>query len=136
MATKFAAKGTKLQINTGSSLVDIPSVESFTFGQGQTELIDVTTLDSSSYREFVNGFKDADEISAEIIYDPADTVHEYIRTNHGGTAKAMGVVLSDTGNATFTFNALITQVSFPVDKDGPIRMSVTFKPTGAISFTA
>lgn len=133
---KFAAKGSKFSYLSGSTYIDVAQIRTIGLGQGSTELIDVTTLDTSASREFVNGFKDSDEITLEIKYDPANSGHEYLRNAHGGSAIGFRVTLSDTGTATFTGSALVTGFSINLDTDGPIDATVTLKPTGTITFAA
>lgn len=135
---KYAAKGAILKYeNPASTWNTIPAVGDFELDLGDTEEIDVTTHDSAgSFRETVNGFKAPAEISFPLVYDPANTHHEYLRANHGGTAVGFQVILPDAGAATFEFEAIIKgfRVSAPVD--GRLEATVTVKPTGAITFTA
>lgn len=135
---KYAAKGASISYeNPASTWNVIPAVGDFELDLGDTEEIDVTTHDSAgSYRETVNGFKAPAEISFPIVYDPAEADHEYLRANHGGTAKAFKIILPDAGNAQFAFSAIIKgfRVSAPVD--GRLEATVSVKPTGDITFTA
>lgn len=134
---KYAAKGTKLQITITSTLTDIPALRDISLGVGQADLLDATTHDSSgSFREFINGFKDSDEATYTIVYDPANAVHEAIRAAHGGASVAFALVLPDAGNATFAFSALVRTFTVNAPVDGILEASFTLKPTGAITFTA
>lgn len=134
---KYAAKGAIIKVEISAVATTIPAVGDFELDLGDAEEIDVTTHDSAgSYREFVNGFKNAAEISFPIVYDPANATHEYLRANHAGAAQTFQIVLPDAGAATFDFDALIKgfRVSAPVD--GRLEATVTIKPTGDIVFTA
>lgn len=135
---KYAAKGAIIKYeNPASTFNVIPAVGDFELDLGDTEEIDVTTHDSAgSYRETVNGFIAPAEISFPLVYDPADTHHAFLLTNHGGSALTFQVILPDTGAGTFEFDAIIKgfRVSAPVD--GRLEATVSIKPTGAIVFTA
>ena len=135
---KYAAKGAILKYeNPASTFNVIPAVGDFELDLGDTEEIDVTTHDSTgSFRETVNGFKAPSEISFPLVFDPANTHHLYLQTNHGATAVTFQVILPDDGAATYEFDAIIKgfRVSAPVD--GRLEATVTVKPTGAISFSA
>lgn len=135
---KYAAKGTILEYeNPPSTWVPVPATGDYEVDLGETEQIDVTTHDSAgSYREFINGFKNAAEIAFPIIYDPANVAHEYLRAAHGGAAINLRVTLPDAGNATFTFAALVTGFRVGVPVQGALGATVTVKPTGAITFAA
>jgi hypothetical protein len=115
----------------------IPSLGDITLGVGQTELLKATTHDSSgSFHEYINGFKDSDEISVKVIYDPSNVVHEYLRAAHGGTAEVFTLVLPDAGAATFVFSALVRGFSVDAPVEGILEATYVLKPTGAVTFTA
>jgi predicted secreted protein len=134
---KYAAKGTKLQVEISSVFTDIPNLGDITLSVGQTDLIPATTHDSAnSFKEYLNGFKDSDEFTGVIKYDPANAVHEYIRAAHGGSAINMKLILPDVGNATFAFSALVRNFQVAAPVEGSLDANITFKPTGAITFTA
>jgi predicted secreted protein len=135
---KYAAKGAQLHYeNPSSTWVPVINIGDFTLNLGDTEQIDVTTHDSAgSYREFLNGFKNAADFSVPLVYDPAAISHEYLRAAHGGTAKSFRVTLPDSGNAQFFFDGIVTGFEVGLPVDGALGSSVTIKPTGAITFTA
>ena len=134
---KYSAKGTKLQVTISGVLTDIPALRDITLGVGQTDLLDATTHDSTgSFREFLNGFKDSDESTYTIVYDPANATHEFIRAAHGGAAVVFAMVLPDAGAATFTFSALVRSFTVNAPVDGVLEASFTLKPTGEVTFTA
>jgi len=137
---KFAAKGIQLAHLTGSTYTTVVGLESLSFGLGTTEQIDVTTHDSAgSYREFVSGLIEADDVTAVLVYDPANATQEFLRAQHAaGTANGYKITLPDSGNATFTFSANVTVWSSPDNpvSGGALKCSVTLKPTGAMTFAA
>lgn len=101
--------------------------------------IDADTLDVSSHsstgqwREFVNGMKDAGELSMEINYDPAlhDTVYQLV----GGDYRNMKIVLPDAGAAEVAFKALVTGFSVEAPFDDKLAATITVKVTGAVTIT-
>lgn len=100
------------------------------------QLIDVTTHDSTGARmEYVTGLIDSDEMSFELVLDPADTHHEYLRANVG-SAVSFRITLTDTGAQTHSFSAIIMGFTPTGTHDGHLGANVTLKRTGATTVVA
>ena len=63
------AQGTKLKIGA-NSIAELTSIGGLSLS---ADTIDVTTLDSDGYREFIQGMKDGGEVSISGYFNPADT---------------------------------------------------------------
>lgn len=129
------AFGTQWQIQfTAPTFVTIADVTSIDVLDADVDTIDVSAHDSAGqWREFVNGMKDAGELSMDINYDPA--VHGTIFSELGGNAKLHKIILPDAGAAEVAFSGLITGFSAQAPYDDKLSASVTVKVTGAVVIT-
>ncbi len=126
------ALGTILKVGstTVGGLTSISGVEL------TTETIDVTTLDSDGgYREFVPGFSDGGEVTAD----------GYMSDKGSEESTIIGLVGSDTeqsceiefsNGAKWKFDGIITGFSTNADLEDAISFSITVKVSGKPTFTA
>ena len=134
---KFASKGAILKATITSVLTAVPAMGDVTFTPGSVDRIDVTTHDSTGdTREFLQTWKGAGTLGFTVKYDPANTVHEFLRASHGAAAVVFSLVLPDTGAATWTFSAHVTGFEIGASVDGAIEATVSLETTGAITFAA
>lgn len=138
---KFKTKGLIAKIgNVNPPTTAIVALGDSTLELGERDsLIQATTHDSAlGTHEFLDpGFKAPASFSGEILYDPADTVHEVIRAAHAaGTTMYLELTLPDTGSATFLFGGRVRNVSLPLPIMGKLVINVDFEGTGATTFAA
>lgn len=99
------------------------------------ETVDVTALDSTTWKSFVSGFAEG-EASIEVNYDPSAHT-TFMTTLVATTASAIVITFPDDAgsgsNATFTFNAWLTSFEPGAAVDDRLTASCTFKPTGSIT---
>lgn len=140
--SKYAAKGAIIEhggaASGAASYSPIPQVKSFEVPSDQADEIDVTTHDSAGGRkEFLNGLIDSPDFNLEIVYDPADSVHEALRAAAGGDAQHIKITLPGaSSNHIHEFDALIKGFSTPTPVDGALMSTVTLKRTGADTVTS
>ncbi len=137
---KFKTKGLVAKIGiTSPPSTAIVALGDSTLELGERDsLIQSTTHDSpSGTHEFLDpGYKAPASFSGEILYDPADTVHELIRAAHAaGTTLYLLLALPDTGNAEFLFGGRVRNLSLPLPIMGKLVINVDFEGTGATTFT-
>ena len=98
-----------------------------------SDTIDVTTLDSDGgYREFINGFKDAGEVSVEGFFfagKDAGQKSMYDLFESGASEEFTITCPIETG-ASWTFNGLVTGFATSVDLEDPLSFSATIKVSG------
>ena len=98
-----------------------------------SDTIDVTTLDSNGgYREFINGFKDAGEVSVEgFFYGGSDAgqTSMYDLFESGASEEFTIAFPIETG-ASWEFNGLVTGFATSVDLEDPLSFSATIKVSG------
>ena len=98
-----------------------------------SDTIDVTTLDSDGgYREFINGFKDAGEVSLEgFFFAGADAGQANMYSLfESGASQAFTITFPVETGASWTFNGLVTGFSTSVDLEDPLAFSATIKVSG------
>jgi len=141
---KYAANGATVTINTHGSddalyssdnAESISNVVSFGVPSDSSDEIDVSDH-SSNRREYVNGLIDSDDMTIELVYDPADTGQGYLRDYVGSTEKEFVITLSGpAASNTHTFNALVKSFSIDLPADGAITATATIKRVGVDQLT-
>jgi hypothetical protein len=138
---KFKTKGLVAKIGA----VNPPTTTVIQMGDSTLDLgerdalINATTHDTSTgTHEFLDpGFKAPASYSGELLYDPADSVHEVIRAAHAaGTTMFLLLTLPDAGNAEFLFSGRVRNLSLPLPVMGKLSMNVDFEGIAATTFTA
>lgn len=125
------ALGTTLAIGstTVGGLTSISGVEM------SADTIDVTTLDSAGgYREFINGFVDGGEVSADGYLSDSGTDEEALAGLVG--ADEQSCVITFSNGATWTFDGIVTGFSTSADLEDPLSFSITVKVSGQPVFAA
>ena len=103
-----------------------------------SDTIDVTTLDSSGgYREFINGFKDAGEITVEGFFLGAkDAGQQALYTLfESGASEEFEIVFPTEAGASWEFTGIVTGYSTSADLEDPLAFSGTIKVSGAPTLT-
>lgn len=128
--------GTTLTIGTTTvgGLTSIGGVEL------SADTIDVTTLDSDGgYREFINGFVDGGEVTAEGYMDEKGTDEAALVALVGGNAKECVIQFPKGTNTTagpkWEFSGVVTGFSTSADLEDPLGFSITVKVSGKPTFT-
>lgn len=137
---KFKAKGVIVKAAlTATPTTTVDQQAEVTFNMGERTLIDVTTHDSTTTKDYIDsGLRDTAELEINCEYDPANAVHEIIRAAQAaGTLVYMTLVLPDTGAATWVMSGYILAFNVPgLGTDNSLRMNFKFKAAGADTFTA
>lgn len=111
----------------------IPGVTNFDDGGFTAEELDATDYDSTgNTREYVNGFKDGQEGSFTVNFDPDNAVHQSLISDVGGA----NVYLRHKYDGRYlTIPVAIKRTSNPVEIGGILKMTVTFKPAAAATWS-
>lgn len=128
MATAFSSFGTLLKQGTNT----IAAVKNITGPGMSADTIDTSHLTTTGqWRTFLGSFKDAGEVSLDLVWDPTETSHEILEDVFiGGTATAFSIVWSDSGSTTWQFNALVTGIAPAAALGEHLAQEVTMKITG------
>lgn len=137
MTTSYAAKGTLLKRGNGATSEVFSTVNGVKNLDGpglSREYIDVTHHTSSGgYRERRPSFKDAGQITFDLLWDPADTVHEGLLTDYeGDTLRNFQEVFTDASSTTWQAAGYLSQfeISAPIDDALMARCAIDI--TGAV----
>lgn len=138
---KFKTKGMAALIGaTNPPTTAIIQLGDSTLELGERDPLEkVTTHDSTTgIHDFLDqGYASPPSFTGEIVYDPADSVHEVIRAAHAaGTTLYLKITLPDTGNAVIVFPGRVTSLSLPLPVMGKLTLNMKFDGTGAYTFTA
>jgi len=111
----------------------IPEVTEISGPGGQANEIDVTDL-SSSAKEFRMGLQDEGQISLSMLWLPANTVHNNIRTDRANqTLRTFRITFTDSPQTNWVFTAYVLGIEVSNAVDDVTRATVTLRVSGAIT---
>lgn len=124
-----AAQGTKIFIGI-NSVAELTSISGLEL-KGDT--IETTVLDSAGgYRSFIQGFKDAGEVSISGYFNPGDTNGQAnlfsLFTN--GTVTAFKISFPSSLGAEWNFNGLVTGYTTGAELENTVTFEAKIKVTG------
>lgn len=121
--------GTKLKIGTDSvaELTDIGGLDL------SADTIETTTLDSGGWRTFVQGMKDAGEVSVSGYFNPDDTDGQKALYDafSAGTVLSLTVEFPTALGAKWTFSGIVTQITTGASMEDSVSFESTIKVSGA-----
>lgn len=138
---KYAAKGTKVYFGTASP----PTTQVLNLKDVELDLGDrIGLLDTADHNDTTgirtkidSGWKEPARISFEIDYDPADTVHEDMRSTHATyAARNVKIDLPDAGAASWTGACRVSSFAIGAPVADKLTARVTIDLLGAFAFTA
>lgn len=137
--TVYVADGTTISRSNSNSPLTytaFPQVISIGPVGKARSLIDVTNL-SSTAREYKKAIVDGQEIQVVMQYDPDNTVQANLRTDcDSENAVGFRITFPDSPAQTCTFNAQVMNWELAgIEIDNVITLTVTMKPTGALTFS-
>lgn len=110
-----------------------------TLDLGEREgLVDVTTHDNSTGTtdQLDVGFKAPMSYTGEILWDPANTQHELLRSAlEAGTELFMRFILPDAGAAQWDAKVRVKSMSSPAPVKGKLSANISLEGVGASTFT-
>ncbi len=121
---KYAANGATITVG-GTA---ISNVVSFGVPSDSSDEIDVSDH-ASNRRAYIGGMVDSDDMTIELIYDPADAGQIALRDGVDDVT-ALAFIILLNGPATFTrhtFTALVKSFTIDLPIDGAITASCTIK---------
>ncbi len=114
----------------------IADIESINWSGITQEMIDVTTLDSTSgFREFIKGFKDSGQIALGLNFVRDE--FENFRIDYETTASVTySIELADAGVTTMGMNGHIQDMGMSSDTRDAVKATVVIKITGVWTLTS
>lgn len=137
---KFTAKG--VVVKTGSSATPtttLPGVKSVSVNTGTREMVNVTTHDSTTTKEYLPApLRDTVSIEIELVFDPTAVTHDAIvDAKDAGTKWYFTVILPDSGAAQWALSGYITDLSVPTldPETGSLMCTISYKADTADTYT-
>jgi len=138
MSNAVSAFGTLLKIGDGGEPETFTTIAEVTDISGPSlsaDTIDVTSHDSpGGYREFIQGLKDAGEVTFTINFIPTEATHDastgLLKDYNDGTLRNFQLVFPDPGNTTWSFAAVVTGFEPSEPTDDKLSADVTLKISG------
>jgi predicted secreted protein len=119
------AMGTTIKKSAGSAIASLTSIAGLELS---ADTIETTALDSvGGYRTFVQGLKDAGEVSISGFFDFA--AHNAILTDFNAGTSA-SYIITFPGGKTWTFDGIVTGFSTGAELEDLVSFESTFKVSG------
>lgn len=137
---KFKSKGAILKYAaTATPTTEVAQILGLSLEDGDRNLLDSTTHDNTTAKSYLDsGLRDTRGIGLRILLDPADTIHELLRSHQdAGTTGYAAIVLPDTGAAQWT--GPVQVVSYQVSEmtaEGLLEANLRLKFLSVETFTA
>lgn len=137
---KFKSRGLIVKIGAANPpTTAIAQLGDGTLDLGEREgLVDVTTHDNTTgvVEQLDVGFKMPLTFQGDILWDPADTVHEVIRAaQDAGTLLYFLIIIPDAGTAQFLAQVRVKSISAPLPVKGKLSASLSIEGVGSSTFT-
>jgi predicted secreted protein len=138
MSDAVRAYGTLLQMEIAMVMTTIAELTDISGPTLEADELDVTSHSSvDGYREFIQGLKDAGEVSIEGNFLPANNTHDastgLLSIYDSGEVTGFQIVFPDTDSTTWEFDAIVTgfEPTAPVEEvlTFTASLKVTGKPT-------
>lgn len=123
------AHGTFLNVTINSTLTPIAEITNIDGIEISADDIDVTSHDSEGWREFVQGLKDAGEVSIEGNFNGDNSQAGLLALLKTGESVAMQIAFPEDV-ATWYFNGYVKGLSTGAPMDDKIAFAATIKVTG------
>jgi Lambda phage tail tube protein, TTP len=132
-STAITAQGITIARFNTTTFETVPNVVSFQGPGGQTAVIDVTNLGSTSKEKRV-GLRDEGQLTMTMHYNPDDTVHQGLRADRANRVRRQfKLTFTDSNPATWTFYGYVTHFSVQGGVDAVVQASVTIEIDGDIT---
>ena len=126
---KFA-HGVKLQREVNGVFQTIASVRDIAGPARELEELDTTTHDSNGWREFEGGLLSYGEITADIMYDPAEDTHIQLINELETRSKSKYRFIYPDGTESKIFQALVTSFEESMPYEDLREASLTLRTSG------
>lgn len=134
----ISTQGTKLEIalHAGSptDYTEIPNVKDISGPSETSDELEITHLGSvGGRREYIQSFRDSDDITVQMNYLPGNAVQDSLRALYeSGDIVSARVTYPD--DATATFNCFVKGRSSPAAVAAVLEFNVTLRVTGAVTY--
>ena len=132
MAT--AAMGTKLIIGSTNAVAELTGITGMDLS---ADTIETTNLDSAGWRSYIQGVRDAGEVSCSGYFKPGDTNGQKALYDAftSGTLTNFKIDFPAALGADWTFSGIVTGISTDAQMEDSITFECTIKVTGSPTLT-
>jgi len=138
MSEAIAGVGTQFRRwnPTSASWVTISEINSITGPGMSRDVIDVTSLDSTSgYREFITGFRNAGTLTLSMNF--SRTEYELMKEDfESDTAVNYEIMLPDDENTSLEFLGLVTECPLTIPPDDKVTVDITIQISGEVTMNS
>lgn len=122
------AMGSKLLIGL-NAIVELTEIDGLEI---KADTIDVTTLDSLGYKNYIQGTKDPGEVSIKGFFNPTDSTGQIALYTALGTGAltAFTINLPSAMGVSWTFNGIVTAFKTGENMDDAVSFEGTIKVSG------
>lgn len=120
------AMGTKLLV-TSNSVADLTSIGGMDLS---ADTIETTTLDGNGFRTFMQGLKDAGEVSVSGYLNVGDTNGQIALYNAYNSGALIPFTILFPFGAAWTFNGIVTGFSTEAELEDAVNFEATIKVSG------
>ncbi|ACT00221.1 phage tail tube protein [Paenibacillus sp. JDR-2] len=125
---KSKASGTKIQIGANY----VAELTSISGPELSADTIDVTTLDSNGWREFLQGLKDGGEVSISGFFNTSDIGQMAVyQAFNQGSLDSYTILFPPALGASWTLNGIATGISTSAELEDVVSFEATIKVSGA-----
>lgn len=143
MSVPISAQGTQLQVGDGAEPEVFTPVARVTDISGPgliAEVEDVTSHDTSGWRERLSTILDAGEITFDIFYIPNNPTHNQttglLQLYLNRLLTNFRLVMTDAAATTYNFSGYVTSFETSAPIAAAYRASITITITGAVTITS
>lgn len=129
-----ASMGTKLKIGTSGLVAELTDIGGLDIS---ADTIETTSLDSGGWRTFVQGVKDAGEVSVSgyLNLDDTDGQKALYDALSAGTVLSLTIEFPAALGAKWEFSGIVTQYTTGASMEDSISFESTIKVTGQPTLT-
>lgn len=123
-----SAMGTKLQIGI-NAIAELKSVSGLEIS---VDTLDTTALDSGGWRTFIQGMRDAGEVSVSGYFNPSDTQGQKALYDSlmAGTVLSYSILFPSGLGATWSFQGVVTKFTTSAEMEAVVSFEASIKVSG------
>lgn len=140
-AVQYPSKGWVLKY--GAIAIPNTTIDNHTnvdFNPGARSMINTANHSDTTIKSRIKEpLRDAPQVTFSFLYDPADTIHELLRSHHSaGTKGYLTILAPDSGTAEWALIGYVTDwaISGQDAESGRLEVAITFMADAVETFTA
>lgn len=133
MSGEITGIGTKFERHDGSAFATIARVFGMDGPSLSRDAVEVTAYDSpGGYREKIGGLRDGGQVTFSLNFK-RETYLIFKGDFDNDDPVQYQIVLPDSGNTTFTFNGIVTELPLTIPEGDRVTVDVTIDISGEVT---